>query len=148
MEIIEKQYLSVESLLSYKTRSTYGRLGKLIDHISKSLELLEFEQIGNIIFSLKENTYDTDETILDLEFLVPVDKKFKSNEFYVYKPEFKIFNAVKARHIGTYDTLINSRNKMQKYLSQKCYQPITDFYYYINGSNLVDIYVGINGNIV
>ena len=89
MEIIEKQYLSVESLLSYKTRSTYGRLGKLIDHISKSLELLEFEQIGNIIFSLKENTYDTDETILDLEFLVPVDKKFKSNEFYVYKPEFR-----------------------------------------------------------
>ena len=44
--------------------------------------------------------------------------------------------------------LKNSRKKMQTYLSRKCYQPITDFYYYINNSNLVDIYVGINGNIV
>lgn len=148
MEIIEKQYLSVESLLSYKTRSTFSKLGKLIDHISKSLKLLEIEQTGNIIFSLKENACGTDEAILDLEFFVPVSKEFKSNEFYVYKPEFKLFNAVRARHTGTYDTLINSRQKMQDYLSQKCYQPITDFYYYVNNSNLVDIYVGINGNIV
>ena len=148
MEIIEKQYLSVESLLSYRTRSTYNKIGQLIDHISSSLELLEMEQTGNIIFSLKENTYGTDEVILDLEFFVPVSKEFKSNEFYVYKPQIKLYNAVRARHSGTYDTLINSRKKFQTYLSQKCYQPITDFYYCVNNSNLVDIYVGINGNIV
>lgn len=148
MEIIEKQYLSVESLLSYRTRSTYNKIGQLIDHISSSLELLEMEQTGNIIFSLKENTYGTDEAILDLEFFVPVSKEFKSNEFYVYKPQITLYNAVRARHSGTYDTLINSRKKILNYLSQKCYQPITDFYYYVNKSNLVDIYVGINGNIV
>ncbi len=148
MEIIEKQYLSVESLLSYRTRSTYSKLDKLIEHISESLKFLEMERTGNIIFSLKENTYGTDETILDLEFFVPVSKEFKSNEFYVYKPKLKLCNAVRARHSGTYDTLISSRKKVQNYLSQKCYQPITDFYYYINDSNLVDIYVGINGNIV
>ncbi len=148
MEIIEKQYLSVESLLSYKTRSTYGKIGKLINHISESLKFLEMEQTGNIIFSLKENIYGTDEAILDLEFFVPVGKEFKSNEFYVYKPQLKLCNAVRARHSGTYDTLINSRKKMQNYISQNCYQPITDYYYYINSSNLVDIYVGINGNIV
>ena len=130
MEIIEKQYLSVESLLSYRTRSTYNKLGKLIEHISSSLESLEMEQTGNI------------------EFLVPVGKEFKSNEFYVYKPQIKLYNAVRARHSGTYDTLINSRKKFQTYLSQKCYQPITDFYYCVNNSNLVDIYVGLNGNIV
>ena len=95
MEIIEKQYLSVESLLSYRTRSTYNKLGKLIEHISSSLESLEMEQTGNIIFSLKENTYGTDEVILDLEFLVPVGKEFKSNEFYVYKPQIKLYNAVR-----------------------------------------------------
>ena len=106
------------------------------------------ERTGNIIFSLEENTYGMNETILDLEFFVPVSKKFKSNEFYVYKPQLMLFNAVRARHSGTYDTLIDSRQKMQDYLFQKCYQPITDFYYYINDSNLVDIYVGINGNIV
>lgn len=148
MEIIEKQYLSVESLLSYRTRSTYNKIGQLIDHISSSLELLEMEQTGNIIFSMKENTYGTEEAILDLEFFVPVSKEFKSNEFYVYKPQITLYNAVRARHSGTYDTLIDSRKKILNYLSQKCYQPITDFYYYVNNSNLVDIYVGINGNIV
>ncbi len=148
MEIIEKQYLSVESLLSYRTRSTYSKLDKLIEHISESLKFLEKEQTGNIIFSLKENTYGTDEVILDLEFFVPVSKEFKSNEFYVYKPKLKLCNAVRVRHSGTYDTLINSRKKMQKYLSRMCYQPITDFYYYINDGNIVDIFVGINGNIV
>ncbi|MDO4944519.1 MAG: hypothetical protein Q4E74_04865 [Ruminococcus sp.] len=148
MEIIEKQYLSVESLLSYKTRSTYGKLGKLIEHISESLKFLEMEQTGSIIFSLKENTYGTDETILDLEFFVPVGKEFKSNEFYVYKPQFRLCNAVRARHSGTYDTLVNSRKRIQDYLSQNSYQPITDYYYYVSRNNLVDIYVGINGNIV
>lgn len=122
--------------------------GKLIEYISSSLELLEVKQTGNIIFSLKENNYGADEVILDLEFFVPVNKEFKSNEFYVYKPQIKLYNAVRASHSGTYDTLINSRKKFQTYLSQKCYQPITDFYYYVNSSNLVDIYVGINGNIV
>lgn len=148
MEIIEKQYLSVKSLLSYKTRSTYGKLGKLIEHISESLKFLEMEQTGSIIFSLKENTYGTDETILDLEFFVPVGKEFKSNEFYVYKPQFKLCNAIRARHSGTYDTLVNSRKRIQDYLSQNSYQPITDYYYYVSRNNLVDIYVGINGNIV
>ena len=41
MEIIEKQYLSVESLLSYRTRSTYSKLDKLIEHISESLKFLD-----------------------------------------------------------------------------------------------------------
>lgn len=50
MEIIEKQYLSVESLLSYRTRSTYSKLDKLIEHISESLKFLEMERTGNIIF--------------------------------------------------------------------------------------------------
>ena len=94
MEIIEKQYLSVESLLSYRTRSTYSKLDKLIEHILESLKFLEMERTGNIIFSLKENTYGTDETILDLEFFVPVSKEFKSNEFYVYKPQLMLFKHI------------------------------------------------------
>ena len=56
MEIIEKQYLSVESLLSYRTRSTYSKLDKLIEHILESLKFLEMERTGNIIFSLKDST--------------------------------------------------------------------------------------------
>lgn len=148
MEIIEKQYLSVDTLLSYKTRSTYNKLDNLVEHISDSLNFLEIERTGNIIFSLKENYNTNDEAILDLEFLVPVSKEFKSTEFYVYKPQLTLLNAVRARHSGTFDTLNNSRKKMQEYLTQKGYQPITDYYYYINNSSLVDIYVGINGNIV
>lgn len=81
MEIIEKQYLSVESLLSYRTRSTYSKLDKLIEHILESLKFLEMERTGNIIFSLKENTYGTDETILDLEFFFLSARSLKATSF-------------------------------------------------------------------
>lgn len=97
MDIIENQYLSVDGLLSYKTRSTYSKLEKLIRHIADSLEYLNNKQNGNIIFSLRENPGAEDDKVIDLEFLVPVEKAFESNEFYVFKPKLRIENALKVR---------------------------------------------------
>lgn len=151
MDIIENQYLSVDGLLSYKTRSTYSKLEKLIRHIADSLEYLNNKQNGNIIFSLRENTGAEDDKIIDLEFLVPVEKAFESNEFYVFKPKLRIENALKVRHVGAYSDLYRTKNAMQAYILENGFSPITDFYYSVicnDTVGMVDIYVGINGNIV
>jgi hypothetical protein len=117
VDIIENQYLSVDGLLSYKTRSTYSKLEKLIRHIADSLEYLNNKQNGNIIFSLRENPGAEDDKVIDLEFLVPVEKAFESNEFYVFKPKLRIENALKVRHVGAYSDLYRTKNAMQAYIN-------------------------------
>lgn len=151
MEIIEKQYLSIQNLLSFKTRSTYKKLRELLDHLSESLKFLELEQTGNVIFTFEENRYGTDEAILDIEFLIPVSREFKSNEYFVFKPQFKLYNALRISHSGSYEALEDTTKNVKHYLIQTGCVPITDFYYSVKKNDvncLIDVYVGINGNIV
>lgn len=151
MEILEKQYLSAESLLSYKTRTTYKKLGRLIEHLDDSLPLLGLKKTGNTIFTLTENKYGVDEPIIDVEIMIPVDGSFKSNEYYVYKPRVVLANALKVRCPYNYCELYEVRNEIQKYMCLNSHMPITNYYYKLinNGiTEAIDIYVGINENIV
>lgn len=72
MEILEKQYLSVESLLSFKTRTTYRKLYSLMTHLDDSLSMLGLKKTGSTIFTLTENQTVSDEPILDVEIMIPV----------------------------------------------------------------------------
>ena len=151
MEILENQYLSVESLLLYKTRTTYKKLGLLIKHLDNNLSLLGFKKTGNTIFTLTENRYGNDEPIIDVEIMIPVEESFKSNEYYVYKPRVVLANALKLRCSYNYCELYEARNKIQKYIFLNSYIPITNYYYKLisNGiQEVFDIYISINENIL
>lgn len=79
-----------------------------------------------------------------------MEKAFESNEFYVFKPKLRIENALKVRHVGAYSDLYRTKNAMQAYILENGFSPITDFYYSVicnDTVGMVDIYVGINGNI-
>ena len=89
---------------------------------------------------------------LNIEVLVPVNDSFKSNSKYVYKPYFRIENAVKLRHYGKYSGLKNSKTLILNYLEENKLTPITNVYYRIVdndlSSGIIDLYIGINSNIL
>lgn len=151
MEIVEKQYLSVESLLSYKARTTYEKLNKLISHVDEILPLLGLKRVGNTLFTITENKYGCDKPILDVEILIPIDNAFKSNEYYVYKPKVVLTNALKKRCSYNFTDMLEARTEIQQYIYMNERKPLTEFFYRIVESGnmeAVDIYIGINENIV
>lgn len=152
MEIIENQYLSVKNVLSYLVRVTGKSISELIEHIKKNSEALDLAVVGKIMFSILDTHNIPDDIAMDIEVLVPVDKSFNSNGKYICKPEFKLENAIKIIHYGSYSELIKTQQKLKEFLLKNGIKAITKTYYVVeknSGNNsIISLYVGTNGNIL
>ena len=152
MEVIENQYISVKNVLSYLTRVGSKSLGDLICHIHRSAEVLDLKVEGKIMFSVIGTHSITEDIVMDIEVLVPVDMAFESTSKYVYKPEFKLENALSIKHYGNYSDLLKTHKKLNDYLLEKELKAITNTYFVIDkncdNNNIVSLYVGISGNIL
>ena len=152
MEVIENQYISVKNVLSYLTRVAGKAFGDFISHIHKSTEVLDLKAEGKIMFSVIGTHSIPEDTVMDIEVLVPVDRAFESTSKYVCKPEFKLENALCVRHYGSYVDLMKTDKLLNDYLTEKKLKAITNTYFVIerNSGNdsIVSLYVGINGNIL
>lgn len=152
MEVIENQYISVKNVLSYLTRVGSKSLGDLICHIHRSAEVLDLKVEGKIMFSVIGTHSIPEDIAMDIEVLVPVDKAFASTSKYVYKPEFKLENALSIRHYGSYGDLMKTHKLLNDYLTEKKLKAITNTYFIIDknsdNNNIVSLYVGISGNIL
>lgn len=154
-QFLEKQSISVNTVLSYRTRIADFSLGGLIAYANKNTDALNLNVNGNIIFSFAIDCKQSDKAIISVELLIPVDNVFESNNHYVFKPRFHLENAVKIRHYGKFEDLIFTKNKLMQYIIESNLEPITDVYYSVVkyntdnlADNIIDAYVGINGNIL
>ena len=152
MEVIENQYISVKNVLSYLTRVASKSLGDFIFHIYRSIEVLDLKVEGKIMFSVIGTHSIPEDTAMDIEVLVPVDRAFESTGKYVYKPEFKLENALSIRHYGSYVDLMKTHKLLNDYLAEKKLKAITNTYFVIernsDNDSIVNLYLGISGNIL
>ncbi|MFT3952571.1 MAG: hypothetical protein QM689_11615 [Oscillospiraceae bacterium] len=74
MQVIDRQYLDYEFVLSYRTRTRLSKLGSLVSHIGKSVEPIGLSVKSPIVFSINAGVRAWEESVLDIEFLVPVGK--------------------------------------------------------------------------
>lgn len=150
MCIIENQQLWFENALSYRTRISENSLPELINFVRSNIDAMDLSITGNIVFTVYEKIKDDDVSILGVEFIIPVDKRFKSSSRYVFKPKFKLENAVLYKYSGKIKALSEAVEALSSYIIQKNLQAITDFYYCVkkitDDTGIIDIYVGINGN--
>lgn len=104
------------------------------------------------MFSVIDMHAIPEDTAMDIEVLVPVDGAFESNSKYVYKPEFRLENALSVRHYGSYGDLPKTQKRLNNYLAQMGLKAITNTYFVIDknsdNNNIVSLYVGINGNVL
>lgn len=152
MVVIENQYISVKNVLSYLTRVGSRSLGDLICYIHRNAEVLGLSVKGKIMFSIIGTHSIPEDTVMDLEVLVPVDRAFESTSKYVCKPEFKLENALSVRHYGSYVDLLKTYKLMNDYLKEKELKAITNTYFVVDknsdNDSIVSLYVGISGNIL
>ncbi len=129
MSFLEHQYIEFENVLSYRTRTDAEKLGALLEFIKQNTDALNLEITGNIVFTILEMYKFTNKCILGLEVLIPVNKAFESSERYVYKPKFRLVNAVSARCGNSIGDLISLNESISQYLNEKHLKPISNIYY-------------------
>ena len=150
--IIRNQMKLMSNLLSYRTRVEAFRLADLIRFASQNIDAMDLVQSGDIIFSILEEINEPHISILDVELLIPVDRRFKSNVHYVFKPVFKLENAVMLKYCGKFSEVSSAAGILLEYLMQNHMQAITKIYYVVrtlhDDTGVVDIMAGVNGNYV
>lgn len=129
MSFLEHQHIEFENVLSYRTRTDSEKLGALLEFIKKNADALGLAVMGNIVFTIQEIYELKNKRILGLEVLAPVDKAFESGERYVYKPKFRLVNAVSVRCGSNFSDLVKAKNDMNLYINEKHLKAISDVYY-------------------
>ena len=152
MCFIENQQLWCDNVLSYRTRISEGSLPELISFVCENIDAMDLSITGDIIFSISERITDSDTSIIGVEFIIPVDKRFKSNSRYVFKPKFKLENAVMYKFSGDILKLSRESNSLYEYVIRRNMKAVTEIYYCVkrrDGSNsVICMYIGISGNLL
>lgn len=154
MEFMKNKYFYYEHLLSYSTRVKASKLIDMLIFTKNNIDALELKAVGNTVFRIIEIIPDSGGDIYGVEILIPTDKAFKSRGQCVYKPEFKINNAISYMFYDI-NEISEIETRLYLYARKNNMKPITDIYFVLlqsengNKSNTVfEACVGISDNIV
>ena len=152
MQILNNQSIIVQNLLYYKCVTHKKDIWDIIDHINKHIETIGLHKTGQTITSI-EDIEQSD--CINLEVLTPIDSSFEEKSSFSFLPQFKLLYAVKIRHEGNIGNLTTSQKILEEYLEAHSYEAITKYYNVIvrhdsdiMANSIIDIYVGINPNII
>ena len=155
MEFLEGQFYMAKNLLSYRTRVESSELNNLLCYVRNSLEALDLKVNGKIILSISEKISEKNKQIYGVEILIPVDKEFESTGQYVFKPTFKLVNAISYRFYGSCRGFAEAEAKLSNYIKARDMNAVTGLYYILQSKENVhnsvqywDTYVAVNENIV
>ncbi|MHB8062262.1 MAG: AraC family transcriptional regulator [Ruminiclostridium sp.] len=150
----EKEF-RLENVLSLKKIWHKKKINSEMIKIGKFLQYNELKKAGSIITATFAIETQNGQPLLDMEILVPIDKKIELPREYVFKPVFHIVNAIYARHEGNPKTFQNTYNDMLTYIQQNKLQQLTAGYNVqvkdlMSGVTpddmVVDVYIGVNPN--
>ena len=95
--------------------------------------------------------------MMEVEIMYPLDKPITVSAPYVFKPVFRLRNAVKIRHTGDPSLMQNTANELMAFIHNNELMPITAGYNVtIQESSIptdvdsliVDMYIGVSDNIL
>lgn len=154
MKFMKNRYLYYEHLLSYSTRVKASELIDMLIFTKSNIDALELKAVGNTVFRIIEIIPDSGGDIYGTEVLIPTDRAFKSEGQCIYKPEFKIDNAVSFMFYDV-NEICDAETQLYGYARKNNMKPITDIYFVLLQSekgnmanNVFEAYVGISNNIV
>lgn len=147
----------LENVLSLRKKMTQEEINSEMIKIGKFLQDNGVTKSGPVVNTTFAIETQNGQSILDIEILVPLDKKVELTGEYTFKPVFRIVNAVYARHEGNPVTLQNTYNDMLAYINQNKLQQITAGYNVqvkdvLPGMTpdemIIDVYIGVNPNVL
>lgn len=157
MEIKEHQTLEMENVLSFRAQMTQQELAAKSQEIERILTESGAKKAAPVVTTTYAVEQEPMGLVMDVELLLPLDRKISVPEGYVWKPYFLLTNAVKLHHMGHPSQLQNSINELNAYIQEHRLVPITSGYNVTvkEAKTLleldtmeVDVYVGISPNVL
>ena len=121
------QELYLNNLLSFRKQLTQAEVQKEIADIESFIKENGLTIVGPKISTTYSVTQAMTPTI-DIEILIPVDKKITETDRYKLKKEFKLTNCLKTSHKGNPMTFQNTIMELQKYIEENKLIPISTLY--------------------
>ncbi len=154
MNITEGNTLEMTNVLSYRGKHTQQEISTIMNEIQDIIKNNGASKVGPAVSA----TFAvTDNSVMDIEVMVPLDRMITVSEKFKIKPIFRLTNAVKIRHEGSPAGLPNSVAKLMKYISERKLTPITAGYNVtvkeaMNQMDIdnmiVDVYISVSDNIL
>lgn len=148
-QIKENQDLIMENVLSFRGKGTQQQMQEEVFKIEEVLNSLDAKKNGPITTA----TYFIEGNLIDIEILVPLDRKVKIPSPYKYKSIIKLVHALYIRHEGNSSKSGDTINILNKYIIENNKQVITPTYnvtikkaigYNDLDNMIIDVYVGCN----
>lgn len=121
------QELYLNNLLSFRKQLTQAEVQKEIADIESFIKENGLTIVGPKISTTYSVTQAMTPT-MDIEILIPVDKKITETDRYKLKKEFKLTNCLKTSHKGNPMTFQNTIMELQKYIEENKLIPISTLY--------------------
>ncbi len=151
IEILSGQMLEIDHLFSYRGKIKSAELEEIGKKMEEKVNLAGAKRIGMPITV----TYGVENDTMEIEILLPINRKISSTDEFCYKEKIKIVNALVAKHKGSPMKLQNTCNELNQYIAENKLVPITAGYNVTKKTNPIDIedteidvYVGISPNIL
>lgn len=154
-EILKNQKFEINNVLSYREKMLEHKINQRAIMMKNFIKNEGSKCMGSPITATFGINVDNGNRIIDVEILIPVDRKIDHGEEYVLKEQFKLENALMIRHIGNPMLIQESFNELNQYIMDNHLVPITVGYNVTVNSDAgdienteIDIYVGISPNVL
>ncbi len=151
LEIKENQELDIVNVLSYRGKVSQAELENVGKEMEIYIQNAGTQRVGNLTTA----TYSVEGDMIDIELLMPIDKRVDSTDKFVFKNQIKIVNAVVACYKGHPMGVQEACNQLNQYIVEHKLQPITVGYNVTRKTDMlrlenteIDVYVGISPNIL
>ncbi len=149
--------LILKNCLSYRKKATpiemQESLGKIINYLKEN----NIKKDGPVVTTTFAVEQVDNQQLIDMEFLIPIDRVVDLPDEYQFKKEFRLANALYTRYQGNPQMIEHVYNELMKYINDNNLQQITSAYNVqvqeFEPRNsldelITDIYIGINLNLL
>lgn len=152
--ISEGQQLDVRNLISFRGKLKQEELPEVMLRMKSYADV----QGANVMGGPISVTYGVEQTkdgvVADAEIMMPLDKEVSGTEEFAWREQLFLANAIKLKYAGTPAMFQSACNEMNAYMKEKKHVPITAGYIVtkgvdqISGTVDMEVYVGVNPNVV
>lgn len=137
--ILLNQMLILTNILKFSIELSLSDIEYALDFIYRHIKIMDLHITGNILFRQNGKM---------IEFIIPVNKQFQSNEMFQYQKAFKLTNAVGIKHISSLHNIPGEIEMIKRYIKSNSLTAITSPYISVYDDSLseFDLYIGVSEN--
>lgn len=155
MGITKNKEVRLENLLSSRKKIKEEAIEKEFEAMETFIKANGLNQSGGVITAVHK--IDREESLLDMEIMIPVEHSTDNLENYTIKPLFHLVNALHLEYLGNPEYLSTAYQEIYKYVANNKLQPITPLYNFYgktpdgkqaSDALKVDLLIGINPSVI